>query len=155
MSVELSGEAIAPVVKEVTVPLELARAWDLFTTRVTEWWPLRTHSVAGDDAVLCAFEARVGGRFYERAADGTESTWGTILAWNPPARLALTWHAGRTPATQQHLEVTFAAHGAGTLVRLVHSGWQQLGAEGRPERDDYDTGWDHVLRQFILLAEAA
>jgi len=134
------------------VPLAPARAWDLLTARVAEWWPLRTHSVAGDEATLCAMEPRAGGRFFERAADGTESTWGTILEWDPPTRLAMTWHPGRTPSTQQHLEVSLEASGGGTLVRLVHSGWERLGDSGQPERDDYDTGWDLVLGQFTARA---
>lgn len=148
MSANLPGQLIAPVVKEVTVPLSQARAFELFTAAITSWWPLRTHSVAGDDAVLCAFEPHVGGRLYERAADGTESTWGTVLHWEPPALLALTWHPGRMPSTEQHLEVTFEAVDGRTVVRLIHSGWERLGDAGRMERDGYETGWDYVLGFF-------
>lgn len=157
MSVQMepSAEPIAPLVKEVLVPLGPERAFELFTARIAEWWPLRTHSVAGELAALCAFEPHVGGRLYERAADGTESTWGTVLEWRPPTHLAVTWHPGRTPATEQQLRVSFVARGSGTVVRLVHTGWERLGAIGSTERDDYDTGWDYVLGFFTRAVGAA
>jgi uncharacterized protein YndB with AHSA1/START domain len=144
--------AIEPVVKEVTVPLPIERAWRLFTADAASWWPLATHSVGGDDAVACAFEPHVGGRLFETARDGTQHTWGTLLAWEPPTRFAMTWHPGRTPSTEQHLEVTFAATPAGTVVRLVHTGWERLGTGGQAERDSYGRGWDYVLGFFVKAA---
>lgn len=147
-----AAEAIEPVVREVTVPLSQGAAFDLFTARAAEWWPLVTHSVAGEDAVACTFEAFVGGRLYETAGDGTEHTWGTLLAWQPPSRIALTWHPGRTASTEQHLEVTFLARGTDTIVRLVHTGWERLGDKAAVERDSYGRGWDFVLGRFIEAA---
>ena len=158
MSVELDaaeqpvGRSVAPVVKQVTVALDRQRAFALFTARVAEWWPLATHSVAGENALACAFEERVGGRLIETARDGTEHAWGTILEWDPPAGFAMTWHPGREASTGQHLEVTFAATERGTLVRLVHSGWERLADGGAAERDGYERGWDYVLGFFTRSA---
>jgi len=41
-------------------------------------------------------QAGVGGRIYERAADGTEHEWGEVTVWQPPERLAYLWYLGRT-----------------------------------------------------------
>lgn len=78
---------VPPIVKSVTVCAAPARAFALFAERFARWWPLaRVHT--GPDPVDCAIEPRVGGRVFERAADGRETLWGTVLAYDPPHRLA-------------------------------------------------------------------
>jgi len=140
---------IEPVVKEISVPLAPERAFALFTDGVAGWWPLRTHSVAREEAVSCRFEPRVGGRLLETAADGSEHVWGTLLEWAPPARLVLSWHPGRPPETAQEVSVTFSAEGDGTRLRLVHRGWERLAEVAPGERDSYDSGWDYVLGLYL------
>ena len=51
-------------------------AFDVWTHRFSLWWPA-DHTVTGDPA-LVALEPRLGGRIYERGADGTEHEWGEI-----------------------------------------------------------------------------
>jgi uncharacterized protein YndB with AHSA1/START domain len=143
--------SMEPVVKELVVPLTLEQAFELFTTRIAEWWPLRSHSVEGDDAVGCHFEPLVGGRLLETGRSGRQHVWGTVTAWQPPNRLALTWHPGHTADTAQDLEITFSKDAEGTRLRLVHTGWERLGDAGRAERDNYDPGWDYVLGRLMAL----
>ncbi len=150
---EPSQSVVAPVVKEITVALDRERAFVLFTRRVAEWWPLATHSVEGAQAVGCVFEGRVGGRFYEVGPERREHTWGTIVEWDPPVAFGMTWHPGRDASTAQHLAVTFESTERGTVVRLVHTGWERLATEGREEREAYETGWDYVLG-FLVRAAA-
>ena len=78
---------VPPIIKTVTVRAAPVRAFALFADDFARWWPLaRTHT--GPDPVDCAIEPRVGGRVFERAADGRETPWGTVLAYDPPHRLA-------------------------------------------------------------------
>ena len=152
-SAKQPATALAAIVKEVSVPLSLEEAFALFTERTCDWWPLATHSVARESAASCDFEPRVGGRLVETARDGTQHVWGTVLAWEPPHRIAMTWHAGRSEDTAQHIEVTFSSVPDGaTVLRLVHSGWERLGDDGPGQRARYVPGWDLVLVRYAELA---
>jgi uncharacterized protein YndB with AHSA1/START domain len=66
-------------------------------------------------------EPRPGGRIYERAPGGEEHDWGCVLAWEPPRRLAYTWHLRRDEADATEVEITFmpADEGTAYVVRRV------------------------------------
>jgi uncharacterized protein YndB with AHSA1/START domain len=141
-----------PVRKSVTVPAAPQRAFELFTAHIHEWWPLATHSVGGADAASVAFGDGVGGVIVETLADGTTSVWGTITCWEPPGRVAFSWHAGTAEAEATRVEVTFTQDGPGsTVVRLVHSGWEGR-ADGASAREGYDSGWNPVISRFAAAA---
>ena len=136
------------ITKHLTVALEPAAAFDLFTTEVGTWWPTASHSVGGERVVACVLESGVGGRFYERLDDGTEHVWGEVTEWDPPRLVRFTWYPGRAPSTSQEVAVTFEpATGGGTAVTLVHTGWDRLGDGAAEQRDQYVTGWDLVFVQ--------
>lgn len=134
--------------RSVDVPLPPEQAFVLFTERASTWWPFGTHSVAGDAAVGAIFEARVGGRVYERAVDGSEHDWGEITAWEPPSRFALSWTLDPSCAGTE-VEVRFTGIEEGTHVELEHRGWRDA-APGLVE--GYGGGWEHVLRTFADAA---
>lgn len=140
--------SLEPVRKSVTVPANPERAFELFTAHIHEWWPLQTHSVGLEHAVGVAFGKGVGGAITEALADGTTSVWGTVTVWEPPYRVAFTWHAGTPEAEATRVEVTFTKDGPGsTVVRLVHSGWEQR-PDGASAREEYDSGWEPVIGRF-------
>ena len=58
-------------------------------------------------------EGAVGGRIFERTADGTEHDWGEVTAWEPPTRLAYRWHLGADPGDATEVEIRFVPTGAG------------------------------------------
>jgi uncharacterized protein YndB with AHSA1/START domain len=148
---ETRSDRIAPVEKSIVVPWAPSAAFRRFTEGIGEWWPLQTHSVSRSPDATAAVEGRVGGRLYETAPDGAEHLWGTVTTWDPPRRLAFTWHPGRDADTRQEVEITFRPEGDGTRVDLVHAGWERLGEKAAETREGYGPGWDFVLG---LYAEA-
>src|SRR5262245_30868377 len=114
-----STETYTPLHKTVTVPWSQERAFHRFTSEIGSWWPLKTHSVGGEQSVHCVFEGRVGGQIYEETRDGTRHVWGTVLEWEPPARAVFTWHPDRTPDVAQNIEIRFTPDGNGTRLELI------------------------------------
>jgi uncharacterized protein YndB with AHSA1/START domain len=145
---------VPPIVKSVTVCAAPARAFALFAERFARWWPLaRVHT--GPDPVDCAIEPRVGGRVFERAADGRETLWGTVLVYDPPHRLAFSWAVELRAGQEQLVEIRFTAEDSGTRVELTHSGWEKLGDAAAIQRERYDRGWGTVFeRHFVEYANS-
>lgn len=140
---------IADLHKTVTVPAAPDRAFELFTRNIHEWWPLPTHSVGEDLAVGVVFGEGAGGLIVETLADGTMAVWGTVTRWEPPYRVTFTWHPGNPETEAGSVEVTFTATSSGgTVVDLVHSGWNRR-PDGARARTNYDTGWDLVLHHLV------
>jgi uncharacterized protein YndB with AHSA1/START domain len=136
---------IPPLVKEVVVGCPPGEAFAVFTAGVRRWWPLASHSVGGSDSELVLDEHG----FVETLADGTASAWGTVLAWEPSRRVSMTWHPGQDPDPHTLVDVTFEPAPGGTLVRLVHSGWENLGRPVSESMGNYDEGWGVVLGAFV------
>jgi uncharacterized protein YndB with AHSA1/START domain len=143
-----------PVVKRIVVRMDPEGAFDLFTREMSRWWPLRTHSCAGDDAVTVQIEPHVGGQIIETARDGSRAPWGTVLAWEPPHRFAATWHPMSDPTQATRVDVSFSADsGGGCQVELVHSGWEARGVDADAWRARYDGGWVAVLDCYLQVTE--
>ena len=140
------ASAFPPIRKSVRVSAPPERAFHRFTAEMASWWPLASHSVGQRDAESIVMEGREGGRIVERIRGGRECVWGTITAWEPPRRVAFTWHPGDDPARAQDVEVRFTAEGAAaTRVELEHSGFERLGALARRAHRGYPLGWAYVL----------
>ena len=138
---------VPPVVKAVTVHAPPERAFALFVDDIARWWPL-TFAHTGPDPVDCAIEKRVGGRVFERAADGRETPWGTVLEYDPPRRLAFSWIVKLSAEHEQRVAVRFEpVDGGGTHVELTHSGWEKLGEAAADLRERYDRGWVAVFER--------
>jgi uncharacterized protein YndB with AHSA1/START domain len=146
---------IAPVRKSVSVSVDPPQAFKFFTQNFAEWWPLSTHSVALESAASLTFPAAVGDQIVETMADGTTSIWGTVLEVEAARRVAFSWHPGRSSDLVTHVEVTFTADPTGgTVVELVHSGWEQW-EDGATQAVGYHDGWGVVLQAFVRRANVA
>ena len=145
---------LEPLRKQLKVSLPVQKAFELFTEGMGTWWPLPTHSVGEVQAESCFLEGWAGGRIVEILKDGTQSEWGRVIAWEPFHKVSFHWYPGRTADTAQEVTVTFSEIPGGSLVELVHTGWENLGPEAQSRRDGYDTGWDFVLAKYIIASES-
>jgi uncharacterized protein YndB with AHSA1/START domain len=147
----MTMETALVVRRSVAVNVPPERAFEVFTSDVASWWPVATHSVADGTP---AFEPRVGGRLFERVGD-VEHFWGKVVAWDPPHRLALEWKVNPDAAASTDVEITFTPDGDGTLVALVHSGFERLGEKGPEGSGSYGEGWVVVLGRYAERANTA
>lgn len=146
---------LAPVRKQIVIETSQAHAFRVFTEECGAWWPLATHHIGAQPAETAIIEPYVGGRWFERAADGTECEWGKVLMWEPPARLVLSWQIGPgwkyDDAIVTEVEVRFvivdATH---TRVELKHRLLDRIGAAAEEMRGAFDSegGWSGLLRRF-------
>jgi Activator of Hsp90 ATPase homolog 1-like protein len=136
-----------PIELTFTVPCDPDHAFDVWTARTTMWWP-PSHSVSQDPHLSVAIEPKVGGRIFERTTDGEEHDWGEVLAWDPPARFAYLWHLRQDRADATEVEISFSPAPDGTEVRIVHRGWERLGAKGPGLQQRNRQGWAGVLPHF-------
>jgi uncharacterized protein YndB with AHSA1/START domain len=108
-------------------------------------------------------EPKAGGRWFERAANGTEMDWGRVLAFEPSERLLLAWHLNGSwqfvadPAQAGEVEIRFIADGANrTRVELEHRGFERQGADGEALRAAVasEGGWPLTLQSFAKATGA-
>jgi uncharacterized protein YndB with AHSA1/START domain len=139
---------LAAVHETVQVNCPVEKAFELFTTRMGEWWPLDKASYGGDRAQGIFLEPRVGGRFYERFSDGDQLQVGEVVACEPPRRIMFTWATGDWEG-ETEVEVTFTPHDEGTLVDLTHRGFDRIGPLGPDVADKFRGGWPGVMQAFV------
>jgi uncharacterized protein YndB with AHSA1/START domain len=135
--------------KSIRVERSPEVSFRVFCEEISQWWP----GGFGGKEARQHMDTRVGGRFYETRADGTEYEIGRITAYQPPAMVAFTWRAPSWDVTTQ-VEVRFIADGDGTRIELEHSGWEQA-EKLRDAHKSYDSGWSMILEHYQTRANAA
>jgi uncharacterized protein YndB with AHSA1/START domain len=135
--------SVPPIRREIQVEATPAVAFGVFTDRIGRWWPLTDFSVYGARATVSFAD----GEIVEVGPAGERSVWGSVTVWEPGERLEFTWHPGRTPDDASLVTLTFRAAGSGTVVTLVHSGWEVF-ADPAGARAEYDSGWPTVLGRY-------
>jgi len=144
--------------RTVMVRAPQQRAFDVFTSGMSTWWPRGgSHSLfeEGPDAVVV--EPRPGGRWFERRHDGAERDWGQVAEWDPPRRVLLLWQLDPEfdfnvdTALATEVEVRFVAESDDiTRVELEHRGFEVHGdaAAGMRESVGRAGGWGELLERF-------
>ena len=101
------------------------------------------------------FEPCTGGRIYERTSEGVEYDWGEVLTWEPPHRLAYLWHIAGDKSDATEVTITFSPVGDVTSVRILHYGWEKLGARGAEMRERNRGGWNGLIPHYRRVCPAA
>ena len=148
---------IAPIVHTIQVKAAPARAFTLFTEHFGAWWP-KGKTIAKNPHVDVVVEPHPGGRWFERDAEGTETHWGKVLAWEPPGRLLLGWQINTKwqfdPDFLTEVELTFApAETGGTLVTLEHRNLERFGADAAAHAASLNGGWPVFIAEFVQYAD--
>ena len=149
-----------PVRVSVDVGAPVEKAWTVYTEQYGTWYP-KDHHLGAQPAQTVVIEPWVGGRWYEKQADGTEPVWGHVLAWEPPGRLVLSWAVGGDwqhdpdPAHHSEIEVTFTPIGTGTRVVLEHRHLDRHGDGTASVRAGVagEGGFPLYLRRFAAATE--
>ena len=128
------SQPVQPIVLEFETRAEPARSWRAMTDpdEVAQWFA----DVTPVDGVGSPYRVDFG--------DGS-AVEGRIRALDPGHRLAYTWHwtgEGNGPTTLVTLEVEPADDGS--LVRLIHDGWAEAGAD-EEVRNDHADYWEGYL----------
>ena len=146
---------VAPVKKSVRVRASQARAFEVFTARFDSWWP-KSHHIGKAEMKEAVIEPRAGGRWYEKGVDDSECNWGTVLAWEPPSRVVLSWHINGKfqpdEGVQSEVEIRFIPESANaTRVELEH---RIAAADAEDIRGAVDSpqGWGSLLELFAQRA---
>ena len=151
----------APIRKSLRVMTKPERAFQVFTARMHAWWPPEHSLLAGKPREDVIVEQRPGGRWYERATDGSECNWGHVIAWEPPDRVLLAWQLDGTwsfnPDFLTEVEIRFIADGPdATRVELEHRNIERYGDQAETVRASLDSpdGWSTGLARFAALANS-
>ncbi len=159
------GEAV--VRKSVREQVSIERAFSVFVEQMETWWPA-THHIGSTPFEAIFVEPRVGGRWYERNAQGSLCDWGTVLVWDPPHRVTFSWHVGPGHdrpewkfdpdiAKASEVEIRFVADGPGaTQVMLEHSKLERHGEGYEKLRELFDGpgAWTAILSCYAKALES-
>lgn len=120
------------------------------------WWP-RGKAPAGSPHAALVVEPRIDGRWFERNADGHETQWGRVLAWEPPRRLLLGWQLDHNFCFDADLLMDVEIHfeelvGGGTRVSLEHRNLERLGAAAEAFAGKVRSGWPARMGDFAQYA---
>jgi uncharacterized protein YndB with AHSA1/START domain len=148
----------------VVVEAPIDHAFRIFTEDFDQVKP-REHNLLEVEIAETVFEAREGGRIYDRGVDGSECQWARVLACEPPHRVVFSWDISPQWQIETNLEKTsevevrFSAEGAGkTRVELEHRHLDRHGEgwEGERAAVEGEGGWPLYLQRYAeLVVESA
>jgi len=158
----MSAQSDTSVKHSIVVEAPVARAFEVFTGEFGRFKPAE-HNLLAAPIAETVFEPFVGGHLYDRGADGTECRWASVLAYEPPNRVLLSWNISpqwrleTDPAKTSEWEVRFIAETPSrTRVELEHRHLDRHGEGWESARDGVagEHGWPLYLKRFADLVAA-
>lgn len=128
-----TGTHVTELVVSQHVAASLQQVWEMWSTAQgwsRWWWPQWPDTVY-------ELDARPGGSWLVRSAQGGAGVQGEVRSLDPPRSLQLTWRWDGE-AAEDLVDVELAEHDGGTSVTVRH----RTAAAGS---DDYRQGWEFVL----------
>ena len=161
MAPETVQNAVFRKTIRIEVPIEVA--FRVFADRMGAWWPA-SHHVGGTPFKDILIDHRAGGRWHEINAKGEECVWGTVVVWEPPRKVVLSWHlqpdwtfsADMAKASEVALE--FVSEGPqATRVEFEHRHLERHGAgwENLREQVGSEAGWPAILNLYVNMAQGS
>ena len=136
------------VFKTITVNRSIEICFRFWTEQIHRWWPTG-HSISGESDTVVIIEKFAGGRFYERLPHGKEHDWGSILRWEPPNHLTISWFLGSGQALPSQVEVNFIPlEPEMTRIEVTHRGPEFIGELWQSRVKIYTRAWETVLQAF-------
>ena len=147
---------IAPIRRSVVVKAPPARAFTAFTKDMARWWPAFA-TIGANPFVAVVVEPREGGRWFERDAEGNETEWGKVLAWEPPGRVVLAWQIDAAfkydPNLITEVEMTFTTQPDGaTLATFEHRNLERMGDSAAALAEMLGNGWVGIVDGYAAFA---
>ena len=154
-------QAVDSIRRQIVVTASRERAFEVFTSRMTTWWP-SDHHIGSAPIEQIVIEPREGGRWFTRHTDGTETSTGYVAAWEPPDRVVVTWQIAPDwrydPSLVTTVEVRFVEEAPGrTRVELEHRDLDRFGPEADRMRATFEDpgAWTATLEAFAAGVTAA
>jgi uncharacterized protein YndB with AHSA1/START domain len=155
----MTAATIEPIRKRITVECPQERAFRVFVEHSEVWWP-KEHHLLQSPLKSIVIEPRLEGRWYEVAEDGSECSWGKVLAWEPPRRVVLAWQINAQwqydASFVTEVEVLFTPEGPKrTRVELEHRSLGRYGDAAEATRGQLEPGWAVTLDLYRAVVERA
>jgi uncharacterized protein YndB with AHSA1/START domain len=154
-------QAIESIRRAIVVPVSTDEAFEVFTSRMTDWWP-SDHHIGSAPIEQIVVEPHEGGRWYTRHQDGSETSTGYVAAWEPPDRVVITWQIGADwrydPKLVTTVEIRFVAEAPDrTRVELEHRDLDRFGPEAERMRETFEQpgAWTATLNAYAAAVGGA
>jgi uncharacterized protein YndB with AHSA1/START domain len=157
----VSEQPLDPIRTSIVVDAPVDRAFDIFAEELGRWWP-PAYTYAQGQFATARIEPHPGGRWFERAKDGRETSWGEVRSYEPPHRLVLSFAVSpmRTPeppGKASEVQFRFIAEDASrTRVEVEHRDFARHGDGAMRLREGMASqqGWPLILAAYARTARA-